>query len=54
MKTQKKKLPIEDTPVIDQDVMYARFIGLLISNRSMDFNAILATYNTWSYRAIYT
>ena len=41
MKTHKKKLPIEDTPVIDQEVIYARLIGLFISNRSLDFNAIL-------------
>ena len=43
MKTHKKKLPIEDTPVIDQEVIYARLIGLFISNRSLDFNAILAS-----------
>ena len=43
MKTHKKKLPIEETPVIDQEVIYARLIGLFISNRSLDFNAILAS-----------
>ena len=43
MKTRKKKLPIEDTPVIDQEVIYARLIGLFISNRSLDFNVILAS-----------
>ena len=43
MKTQKKKLPIEDTPVIDQEVIYARLIGLFNSNMSLDFNAILAS-----------
>ena len=43
MKTHKKKLPIEDTPVIDQEVIYNRLIGLFISNRSLDFNAILAS-----------
>ena len=43
MKTHKKKLPIGDTPVIGQEVVYARLIGLFISNRSLDFNAILAS-----------
>ena len=42
-KHTKKKLPIGDTPVIDQEVVYARLIGLFISNRSLDFNAILAS-----------
>ena len=42
MKTHKKILPIGDTPVIDQEVFYARLIMLFISNRSLDFNAILA------------
>ena len=43
MKTHKKKLPIGDTPVIDQEVVYAWLIGLFISNRSLNFNAILAS-----------
>ena len=43
MKTYKKKFQIEDTPVIDQEVIYARLIGLVISDRSLDFNAILAS-----------
>ena len=43
MKTHKKKLPIEDTPVLDQEVIYTRLIGLFISIRSLDFNAILAS-----------
>ena len=43
MKTHKRKLPIGDTPVIDQEVIYPRLIGLFIGNRSLDFNAILAS-----------
>ena len=42
MKTHKKKLLIGDTPVIDQEVVNARSIGLFISNRSLDFHVILA------------
>ena len=41
--SRKKKLLIGDTPVIDQEAIYARVIGLLISNRSLDFNVILAS-----------
>ena len=37
-----KKLIIE-TPVIDYEAIYAQVIGLLISNRSLDFNVILAS-----------
>ena len=43
MKTHKKKLPIGDTPVIDQGDIYARVIGLFISNSSLDFNVILTS-----------
>ena len=43
MRTHKKKLPIVDNPVIDQEVIYARLIGLYIINRSLDFNAILTS-----------
>ena len=43
MGTHKKKLPIVDNPVIDQEVIYARLIGLYIINRSLDFNAILTS-----------
>ena len=38
----KTELPIGDTPVVDQDAIYARVIGLFISNMSLDFSVILA------------
>ena len=43
MRTHKKKLPIGDTLVIDQEFIYARLIGLYIIPRSLDFNAILTS-----------
>ena len=42
IKTHKKKPPIGDTPVIDQEAIYAQVIGLFIS-RSLVFNVLLAS-----------
>ena len=42
MKIHKEKLPIGDTPVVDQEAIYTRVIGLFISNMSLDFSTILA------------
>ena len=51
--SHRKKLFIRDTPVIDQEASYARVIGLLISNRSLDFNVILTSglsaYPPWMF-----
>ena len=40
-RTRMPNVGIGDTPVVDQEAIYDRVIGLFISNRSLDFNVIL-------------
>ena len=41
--TKKKRLTVGEHAVIDQEVIYARVIGLLVSQRDLNFQEALAT-----------
>ena len=40
---KKKRLIIEENPVMDQEAIYARVIGLLVSQRDLDLEQVLST-----------
>jgi len=40
---KKKRLTIDDNPVMDQEATYARVIGLLVSQRDLDLEQVLST-----------
>lgn len=40
---KKKRLTVEEHPVMDQEAIYARVIGLLVSQRDLDLKRVLAT-----------
>ena len=41
--TKKKRLTVGEHAVIDQEAIYARVIGLLVSQRDLNFQEVLAT-----------
>ena len=41
--TKKKRLPVGEHAVIDQEAIYVRVIGLLVRQRDLNFQEVLAT-----------
>ena len=40
---RKKRLPVGESAIVDQEAIYARVIGLLVSQRDLDLQQVLAT-----------